>query len=180
MLTTALFFGAYLTQTVPEQDATLIHLAKEAVQAEVLGGPLPHPNSQTPVQAVFITIERNGKILGCRGDLTPRTGSLEQEIIQEARGAARHDPRYHPLTSADLQNFLVTVTRVSSVERISSVEGLQPCDGLVLESNGKKGIVLPWEGKDPQVRLRWAYRKAAVSEGSSAILYRLVATRSRG
>ena len=180
MLTFALILVASLTQTVPDQEAILIHLAKEAVQAEVLGRPLPHPKSQTAVQPVFVTIERNGKILGCRGDLTPRTGSLEQEVILEARGASAHDPRYRPLTAVDLDKFLVTVTIVSSVDKISSVAGLLPSNGLVLDSGGKKGIVLPWEGKDPYTRLDWAYRKAGVPAGSAATLYRLSATRSRG
>jgi len=180
MLTFALILIASLTQTVTDQEANLIHLAREAVQAEVLGRPLPHPKSQTAVRAVFVTIERNGKILGCRGDLTPRTGSLEQEVILEARGASAHDPRYRPLTAADLDKFLVTVTVVSSVDMISSVDGLLPSDGLVLDSGGKKGIVLPWEGKDPNTRLVWAYRKAGVPGGRAATLYRLSATRSRG
>lgn len=180
MLTFALTLVASLTQTVPQQEAALIQLAKQAIQAEVLGRPLPHPKTQTAVRAVFVTIERNGKILGCRGDLTPRTGSLEEEVILEARGASTHDPHYRPLVPADLDNFLVTVTLVSSVDKISSVDGLVPSDGLVLDSGGKKGIVLPWEGKEPYTRLNWAYRKAGVPIGSAATLYRLSATRSRG
>jgi hypothetical protein len=40
--------------------------------------------------------------------------------------------------------------------------------------------VLPWEGKDPRIRLKWAYQKAGVAIGASANLYRLTATRFRG
>lgn len=167
-------------QTVSDADAGLIRLARAAVEAEVLRSTLPRPGQNTKVQPVFVTIERNGKILGCRGDLTPRTASLEEEVIQVARSAAAHDPRYRPMVPADLKGFLVTVTVVSRLEPLDGVDGLMPGDGLVLKAGNRTGIVLPWEGKDPKVRLAWAYRKAGVAEGSPGTLYRLIATRCRG
>lgn len=176
----AMYAAITLRQTVSEQDTQLISVARAAVRAEVLHKTPPRPVTHSPARAVFVTIERNGKVLGCRGDLTPRFGSLEEEVIEAARSASVHDPRYRPLSPADLKDFLVTVTVVSRVERIANVATLQPTDGLVLDSGGKKGIVLPLEGKDPAVRLEWAYRKAGVAEGASAVLYRLTATRCRG
>jgi len=163
-----------------DQDSALIQLARQSVEAEVLGKPIPKPAGRSEVHPVFVTIERNGKVLGCRGDLAIRTASLESEVILAARGAAAHDPRYRPLTKADLNAFLVTVTVVNRTEPIDTATGLEPEDGLVLKSGTKTGIVLPWEGKDPSVRLRWAYLKAGVSLGSPVTLFRLIASRSRG
>ena len=158
----------------------LIRLARQTVVAEVRGRTAPRPDSTTPAQPVFVTIERNGRILGCRGSLSTRTNSLECEVVAAARSAARHDPRYPPVRSSDLKSFLVTVTVVQRKESIESVDGLQPEDGLILTSHGCTGVVLPWEGKDPKVRLNWAYRKAGVKEGASALLFRLIAERCRG
>ena len=56
---------------------------------------------------------------------------------------------------------------------------LRPEDGLVLRANGRTGIVLPWEGKDPHTRLRWAYMKAGVRQGTSAQIEILKAQRYR-
>ena len=158
----------------------LIRLARQAVVAEVDGQSPPKPAKATPPRPVFVTIERYGRILGCRGSLETRTSSLEAEVVEAARAAARHDPRYAPLKRSDLRGFLVGVTVVERRDPIQTVEGLPPADGLVLTSGGRTGVVLPWEGRDPHVRLTWAYRKAGVNEGAKVLLFRLIAERSRG
>jgi hypothetical protein len=127
-----------------------------------------------------VTIERDGRVLGCRGSLEARTGSLEAEVVLAAQAAAVHDPRYRRLTPADTQRFLVTVTIMDRLEPIRDVSGLTPSAGLVLRSGGRCGVVLPWEGKDPAVRLRWAYTKAGETQGASVQLFRMIAERYRG
>lgn len=163
----------------PDEKA-LVALARAAVESEVKGSSPPKPSSQTAPKPVFVTIEVGSRIIGCRGDLKVRTKSLEQEIVLAARAAAAHDPRYRPVQPSDLKSFQVTVTIVDRAEPITQVSGLTPEDGLVLQSGTKVGIVLPWEGKDPQTRLKWAYRKAGVAEGAPAKLLRLIAVRFRG
>jgi AMMECR1 domain-containing protein len=159
----------------------LLELARQSVVSEVRGTPLEHVQRGTlPVQPVFITIEVKGQIRGCRGSLTTRATSLEDEIRLAARAAAAHDPRYKPLTEQESRDFKLTVTIVERQDPISTEVGLQPAEGLALESGGRWGIVLPWEGKDPAVRLKWAYQKAGVPIGSAATMFRLVATRFRG
>lgn len=178
MLVTALALLPLLC--VPDPDRNLIELARNAVIAEVLGKPTTRVERRSTVRPVFVTIERNGQVLGCRGSLEPRTASLEEEVVSAARGAAAHDPRYRPIAKSDLPGFLVTVTVVEGTHPISSVDGLEPGDGLVLKAGNRTGVVLPWEGKDPSIRLQWAYRKAGVATGSPAQLFRMVASRSRG
>ncbi len=160
-------------------SAALIAIAKQAIRNEVLHIGTAGATGTLPPKGVFVTIERGGKVIGCRGALTARTQSLEQEVALAARSAAQHDPRYRPLTREDVKNFAVTVTIVDGLEQISNVDGLKPEDGLVVSSGDSKGVVLPWEGKDPHVRLDWAYKKAHAPEGSPAILYRLIARRFR-
>jgi len=164
------------------EPSPIVVLARDAVRAEVLGQQAPAPHAATPPQPVFVTIERRGRILGCRGTLESRSRSLEQEVLLAARAAAGHDPRYRPLTSGDLDGFLVTVTRVERLEPISQddVPSLTPDQGLVLRAGEAVGVVLPWEGKDPRVRLEWAYRKAGVRQGTGVRLFRMIAERERG
>lgn len=156
----------------PDDDRrVLAAYARAAVIAEVTRAKPPKPMKRHPAKPVFVTIDIHGNVHGCRGSLDIRTGSLEDEIILSAREAAAHDPRYRPLTPKQLADFRVTITIVESKRPISDVSDLSPSDGLALRSGSKWGIVLPWEGKDPRVRLGWAYRKAGVPEGSTATLY---------
>jgi AMMECR1 domain-containing protein len=100
-----------------------------------------------------------------------------------ARSAAAFDPRYRPLTRDDLRDFLVTVTIIERLEPMekSAIGSLTPEHGLVLKTTGgKTGVVLPFEGKDPKVRLTWAYRKAGVAENVACNLQRMFAERFRG
>jgi len=160
----------------------LIYIARAAVRSEVTASSAPAARTHSPARGVFVTIERNGRVVGCRGSLEPITPSLEQEIDRNARAAARHDPRYQPLKPSDLREYLVTVTVVKRLEPITEggALALSPSEGLVLKSGTRTGVVLPWEGRDPATRLRWAYTKAGAANGSPCRLYRLIAERYRG
>ena len=164
----------------------LISLARAAVEAQVSGkspGVSSRQDFRNPSRGTFVTIERRGQVIGCRGTLTPRYRTLEEEVTESARSAAAFDPRYRPLTPADLKDFLVTVTVVSELRPIErgEIRRLTPEEGLVLRTTGgKSGVVLPYEGKDPDVRLRWAYKKAGIAEGSACNLQRMIAERYRG
>lgn len=161
-------------------ERRLIDVARTAVVSEVRGEAAARPLGGTLARPVFVTIEVDGKVRGCRGELTTRARSLEEEVALAARSAAAHDPRHRPVSTAELGKFLVTVTVVERTEPLPDAFGLRPEDGLALRSGGKTGIVLPWEGKEPSVRLEWAYRKAGVARGAAVSLRRLVATRFRG
>ena len=158
----------------------LVGYARSVVSAQLSGRPVPRAPDFGAAKPVFVTIERDGKILGCRGSLSTRTATLGAEIAMAAAAACAHDPRYRPMTRRDLDGFLVTVTVVTSLAPIADVSGLHPDEGLVLTANGKTGIVLPWEGKDPALRLKWAYQKAMLPIGSSATLRRMTGERWRG
>jgi AMMECR1 domain-containing protein len=106
---------------------------------------------------------------------------LQREVIQAARAASRHDPRYRPLFANDLKGFAVTVTVVQRTLPISveEIDSLRPEDGLVLQSGERFGIVLPWEGKEPRLRLK-GLSQSRCGSGHFRSLIRLQAMRFRG
>lgn len=157
-----------------------IALARQTVEHVVLGGPAPVTKGSEPAKGVFVTIERDGTILGCRGTLSPTKKTLQDEIVAAATGAAKFDPRYGPVKKEKLGKFLVTVTVVDRLISIDTHEGLRPEEGLVLRSGSKTGVVLPWEGKDAAIRLSWAYKKAGVQPGTTVSLMKMIAERYRG
>lgn len=183
----SLFFAAFMVlsglsnarATGPEK---LIGLARASIEAEVRGQALPGFESKERARPVFVTIERSGQVIGCRGSLRARTNSLGAEVVLAARSAASTDPRYPPLTPAQLDNFRVTVTVVEAQIPLdaSAISSLRREDGLVLQAGNRTGIVLPWEGSNPNVRLGWAYKKAGVARGAKCRLFRLKAMRFAG
>lgn len=164
------------------EPAQLIELARSSIRAQVRGEAPPRFAAKERAQPVFVTIERFGQVVGCRGGLRARTGSLEAEIVSAARSAATTDPRYRPLTAAQLKQFRVTITVVQAQIPLdaSAISSLQREEGLVLQAGNRTGIVLPWEGSDPLVRLGWAFKKAGVSRGPKCRLFRLKAERFAG
>lgn len=160
----------------------LVSLAREAVRCEVEHREAPPASDKDAPRAVFVTIERKGKVVGCRGTLRSTQSSLEREVVRAARSAAAFDPRYRPLAPEDLKDFAVTVSVVERQVPLSmaALSTLSPEEGLVLQSGERSGIVLPFEGRDPQTRLKWAWKKAGVAPGSSCRLFRLIAQRFRG
>ena len=164
------------------EEADLIALARANVEAAVKHQAPPTTDKSERARPVFVTIERDGKVIGCRGTLQARFGSLQAEVAGAARSAATTDPRYRPLAPGDLKNYLVTVTVIEKQTPLekANIGSLQRGEGLVLQSGNRVGVVLPWEGSDARVRLSWAYKKAGVTPGASCRLYRLQAARFRG
>ncbi|MBI1332173.1 MAG: AMMECR1 domain-containing protein [Armatimonadetes bacterium] len=175
MLLAAVAVG-FMLVSEPNSQAVF---AYDAVKA-ILSGESPQlPTTKTASHGVFITIESQGKILACRGALEATEPTLEQEILSTTRSACQFDPRYHQVRIDPGKPFNVTITIVRRQEAIDSVRTLQPKDGLVLRSSSGVGVVLPWEGRNPDTRLSWAYRKAKTPEGTSVSLKRLIADRYR-
>ena len=178
--------GALLLANAPRcfawTEKELIAIARDAVRREVLHQSPPTTRENEAPMPVFVTIERGGKILGCRGSLRTTQSSIQREVVRAARSATSGDPRYRPLSPGDLKDFRVTVTVVESQKSLalSDLSSLEPEDGLVLQSGQRTGIVLPFEGRDPKTRLGWAWKKAGVSPGSPCRLFRLKAQRFRG
>lgn len=152
--------------------------AYQTVEALLRGETLSVPKTKTPAKGVFVTIESQGNVVACRGALTPSEPTLELEIQKAARSATMFDPRYHRVNLGSKQ-FKVTLTIVGRQEPLGAIQNLQPKDGLVLRSSKGVGVVLPWEGRDPATRLKWAYKKANTPEGTSVSLSRLIAERYR-
>ena len=157
---------------------SLAKFTYQSVEAILKGQTQPTPTTKTPPKGIFVTIESDGKVLGCRGTLESSLPTLELEIQKSARAAAVFDPRYKGVHIGN-KKFVVTLTIVDRSEPIGSVSNLLPNQGLILRSKSGVGIVLPYEGKDPFVRLNWAYTKAKTRHDEPVQLERLFAERYR-
>ena len=121
---------------------------------------------------VFVTIYLCGQLRGCIGTLEP-VSTLVEEISENARHAAFHDPRFSPLTEKEYADIVLEISLLTPPEKLDFtdsedlIQKLQPgIHGVILEKNGAKATFLPqvWEQlREPEVFLEHLCRKAGLS-----------------
>ena len=159
----------------PRWRQTLLGIAVDAIGQRLATGRvrLPDPDALPPPLvepgACFVTLERDGRLLGCIGSLEP-SRALGLDAAVNALGAAFRDPRFGPLTASDFEAMDVEVSVLSPpstlpVDDIASLDAaLRPgVDGVLIDAPGHRATFLPtvW-AKLPDTRsfLEHLWRKA--------------------
>lgn len=134
-----------------ERGRVLLALAREAIAAAV-GATQPPAEWMTPAQrgapwlrvpgACFVTLTQEGRLRGCIGSVQARR-PLADDLRANARAAALADPRFPPLTAAELPVTRVEVSVLSPAEPLpaatedEALAALRPgIDGIILELGG--------------------------------------------
>lgn len=135
------------------QKHALVGVARQAVAAAA-GGPsatIDVGGEFPEASGAFVTLKRGGRLRGCIGTLHCER-PLPEEVRRVAVSAAREDPRFSPLTAAELQDLEIEVSVLGPLEPID------PSDpsafeigrhGLVAEQGRRRGLLLP------QVATEW-------------------------
>ena len=158
----------------------LVKLAKETIEEYVRNGgiikpPSPLTDEMANKAAVFVSLKEKGQLRGCIGTLQPTKKNVALEIIQNAISAATHDPRFSPVTPAEIDELEYSVDVLSEPERISGKEELDPKRyGVIVKSGERSGLLLPdLEGVDtPEEQIRIAAMKAGIYSAEGMELYR--------
>lgn len=128
---------------------SLAELAKVSVEEFVRRGvltPLPEDPGPEMLQraGVFICLKLNGELRGCIGTFLPCCDNVAGEIIRNAVAAASQDPRFPPVTEAELASLQYTVDVLSEPEKVDSLQDLNPKKyGVIVSSGGRRGLLLP-------------------------------------
>ena len=143
----------------PEEQKTLLRLAREALEYGVKGEPLPPLNSSalTPrlreEGASFVTLTENGQLRGCIGALEPYQ-SLAEDVRQHALSAALEDPRFPPVNEREVNTINIEVSRLTRPVPLQYKDAedllsrLRPhVDGVILRDAFRRATFLPqvWE-----------------------------------
>ncbi|OJF76880.1 MAG: AmmeMemoRadiSam system protein A [Treponema sp. CETP13] len=131
---------------------------------------------------VSLHIDKNGdkQLRGCIGTLSPVTDSLFDEICDNARSAAFHDPRFLPLQKNELENLTISVDVLAPFEHIESKKQLDPkIYGVIVQNGTRRGVLLPdLDGVDDvDTQISIACRKAGISSDEEITLYRFKVVR---
>ena len=138
-----------------EDKKTLLHLAREALRCGVAGQAMPALKLQdlTPILredgASFVTLTIAGELRGCIGALEPYQ-PLAEDVREHAVAAALDDPRFWPVSPAEVERIKIEVSRLTlpKILEYSSpedlVERLRPgIDGVILRSGIRRATFLP-------------------------------------
>ena len=140
-----------------EQRRALIELARGAVgqvAAAGAGPELPSDDAGAPPPgldrpgAAFVTLRVGGSLRGCIGAFEPQA-SLWSTVHEMASAAATRDPRFPPVSPADLRELTVEISVLSPARRMQV-----PADlvigrhGLEVRRGGRRGLLLPQVATD--------------------------------
>lgn len=153
------------------QQRALIEIARRAVVQSVTRQPaatLPAPMDFPAASGAFVTLKRQGELRGCIGTLECRA-TLAEEVMRVAIGAARQDPRFAPVSIAELADLTVEVSILGPLEPINPHDPSAIAigrHGLVVEQGHRRGLLLPqvageW-GWDREMFLSQTCRKAGL------------------
>lgn len=141
-----------------EERQQLLDLAADAIEHAVYGEVLAveldrYAAGLQRQAATFVTLRREGELRGCIGALTAKQ-ALALDVVENAVGAALHDPRFFALTAAELAGLRIHISVLSALAPLSFASEqelltqLRPgVDGLLLELGACRGTFLPsvWE-----------------------------------
>lgn len=163
------------TELTPLQQAQLLKLARQAVDAWVKDGDrLVIDYSQVDASlskpgASFVSLHARGKLRGCIGTLIARQ-PLAADVAEHARAAASQDYRFSPVRPDELADIHIEISVLSApvllsvADEAELVQKLEPgVDGLVLDDGHRSATFLPlvWRQlPEPVQFVRYLKRKA--------------------
>jgi hypothetical protein len=163
------------TQTHP-----FITLAYQAIETYLTTGriilpPEPLPAEMAEPAAVFVSLHTgDGQLRGCRGTIAPTQPNLAEAIIHTAIASAIDDPRFPPMTTAELPGLDVKVDVLSPMEPVTDMSKLdEKIYGVFIQSGYRRALLLPDIALVDSVphQLELVRRKAGLGPDEPAELY---------
>ena len=168
----------------PQERATLLRLARQALEDGVNGRPLAHldleqlsPRLRQP-GAAFVTLTIRGELRGCVGALEA-SQPLAEDVREHAIAAALEDYRFSPVQPSELRTIALEVSCLTQPQPLEYdrpeelLARLRPgVDGVVLRDGLRRATFLPkvWEKvPDAEIFLSMLCRKM----GAASDLWRL-------
>lgn len=179
-----------VSSTVNEDESAVPALARSAVESfisrRLIVEPARAPESSILNQRLscFVSIKMlDGNLRGCIGTVEPEHDTLASEIVSNAIKAATRDPRFLPVSEAELPLLRYSVDVLEPPEP-ARFDDLDPSTfGVVVadERGRRRGLLLPAiEGVETaRQQVLIAARKAGIAPDEPLTLYRFRTLRFR-
>jgi len=182
------------------ERARLLELARRSIAHGSAGRyPEPLPQDAWPPallerRATFATLTLEGELRGCCGTIEPQR-ALVEDVWQHAWASAYADPRFLPVSAAEVGSLEIAISVLTPLEPIAArseaelIAALEPgVDGLVLHCDTARATFLPavWESlPDPgefvaHLKAKAGWSAASWPRAMQAFRYRTETFRSNG
>lgn len=147
----------------------LLALARHAMEARVLRQTPPTPVRGGALEAphgAFVTIHWRGELRGCLGRISV-DAPLAETILDLAGSVCDSDPRFDPVTPAELGDIEIEISVLTPEREVQSVAEIEiGRHGVIVEHKGRRGLLLPQvapeHGWDQETLVAHACLKAAL------------------
>jgi MEMO1 family protein len=135
------------TALSPTEKKELLRIARSSIEAFVRTGKAPDIRSTdarlNEVQGAFVTITKHGALRGCIGNIIGQE-PLYETVRDMAVAAASQDPRFSPLTVAELKDIDLEISVLSKPRRVKDASEIElGKHGVIVSENGHQGVFLP-------------------------------------
>ena len=140
------------------EQESLLRLARQAIEASVLGAePAEFECAGGPLAekaGAFVSLHKAGRLRGCMGNFEP-AAPLFRVVRDCARSAALRDPRFRPVTPAELPLLHLEISVLSPLEEVRPEQVEVGRHGLLVSRGFQRGLLLP----QVATRLNWSREK---------------------
>lgn len=129
------------------QQKRLLEIARKTLAEYLDGKPAPEFIIADPAlvkkQGAFVTLWMNGRLRGCIGE-TEAVTPLADVVRQMAIASATQDPRFSPLTRAELDKVKIEISVLTLPRRVGNPDSIvMGRHGVIVERGGARGLFLP-------------------------------------
>jgi AmmeMemoRadiSam system protein A len=130
-----------------EEQRLLLAIARSAIVSRIGGTGPPAPQTADGTLAsfagAFVTLHHQGELRGCLG-YTGADQRLVDVVARCAAASATDDPRFFPLTFAEIEAIDVEISVLGPLEPVATPAEIEiGRHGLIVELGVRRGLLLP-------------------------------------
>lgn len=130
-----------------DEKTLLLRLARNEIAKNLTGAEeklvLPRTGNIHTHNGAFVTLHNQGRLRGCIG-LFSATQPLHETICDMAYSAAFKDPRFPPLSAAELRQIDLEISVLSPLRKIADINEIEVGKhGIYITKGFNRGVLLP-------------------------------------
>ena len=130
-----------------EEKKQLLQIARTTIEAFVKTGKAPDVSTKdvrlNEIEGAFVTIRKHGALRGCIGSIIGQHPLIET-VRDMSVAAASQDPRFSPVTPAELKDIDVEISVLSAPRRVKDAsEIVLGKHGVIVSDGIHQGVFLP-------------------------------------